>query len=127
MIDATIPKVQHPSTRESRGLALYRDHADEIRFEDGVWFVPSQGAGTSVYEVVIGRRVDVCECADFERRGLPCKHIHAATIARSKTRTCAGCSGRFRGRDLLEVAPDSLTFFEGDVLCRPCAHEHGEL
>ena len=114
------------STREQRGIALYEEHGERIRFEGGVWLVPSQGAGTSVYEVVIGRRGDVCECPDFEHRGVSCKHIVAATIARAKTRTCAGCSGRFRGRDLLEVSADSLTFFEGDELCRPCARDHGE-
>ncbi len=118
---------EHPSTRELRGLALYRDHADEIRFEGGVWLVPSQHDNTSIYEVVIGRHGEVCECADFERRGLACKHIHAATVARAKTRECAGCSGRFRGRDLVEVGDDSLVFFEGDELCRPCARTHGAL
>jgi hypothetical protein len=40
---------------------------------------------------------------------------------------CAGCGGRFRGRDLFEVGDDNLTFFEGDRLCGPCARDHGVL
>ncbi len=115
-----------PSTRELRGIALYRDHADEIRFERGVFLVPSLSEATTVYEVKIGTKGSSCECADHSHRGVDCLHIHAATIARAKTRECAGCSGRFRGRDLVEVDPDSLTFFEGDELCRPCARAHGE-
>ncbi len=127
MAETTIPKVQHPTTRESRGLALYRDHADEIRFEGGVWLVPSEGAATSVYEVIIGRRGDVCECADFEHRGLPCKHIAAATIARAKTAPCSGCGSRFAYRDLEEVTEDhdSLTWFPGDRLCGGCLSAFG--
>lgn len=121
MIDQSVPKVQHHSTRESRGIALYRDHADEITFSEGVWLVPSQRDATSLYEVTIGRRGDVCECADFEHRGLACCHIVAATIARAKTATCAGCGERAMCRDLVEVQ-ESLTYFEGDLLCPACRH-----
>lgn len=113
-----------PSTRELRGIALYDDHKDEIRFFGGLWLVPSQNDSTSVYKVRLGR-LESCECRDFARHGEPCKHVYAATVARLKSRECAGCLGRFRGRDLLEVAADSLTFFEGDELCRVCAREHG--
>jgi hypothetical protein len=126
MTTTTIPEAKRPATRELRGIALFERRGDEIRFdrESRVWLVPSQGAATSVYEVTIGRRGDVCECADFEFRGGPCVHIHAATIARSKTRSCAGCSGRFRGRDLFEVGAEDLSYFEGDELCRECARGH---
>jgi hypothetical protein len=124
LIETSVPKVQHPSTRELRGIALYRDHADEIRFERGVWLVPSLSEATTVYEVRIGTRGASCECADHCFRGVPCMHVHAATIARAKTRTCAGCSGRFRGRDLFEVGDDDLTYFESDELCRSCAPGH---
>jgi hypothetical protein len=117
----------HPSTREARGLALYREHADEITFSEGVWLVPSLSEETTVYEVRIGTRSASCECRDHGFRHIDCIHIHAATIAKAKTRTCDACGGRFRGRNLVEVGDDSLTFFEGDELCRPCARAHGEL
>ncbi len=126
MIEQSLAQRARPSTRESRGIALYEEHKDEIRFERGLWLVPSQHDATSVYEVRLRRR-ESCECRDFARHGEPCKHVFAATIARSKTRECAGCSGRFRGRYLVEVGADSLTFFEGDELCRPCALSHGAL
>jgi len=44
-----------------------------------------------------------------------------------KLRSCAGCRGRFEGRDLFAVSDDHLTFFEGDKLCRRCAQDHGIL
>ncbi len=118
---------ERQSTRELRGLTLYEEHAEEITFEDGVWLIPSQHDATSLYEVVIGRRGESCVCMDFERRGSACKHIHAAAIARAKTAPCMGCGQRFPRRDLHEVGDDNLTFFEGDRLCRSCAHSHGVL
>jgi hypothetical protein len=45
---------QEPQTRIDRGRRLYAEHADEIRFEDGIWFVPS-ASGTSAYEVAQAR------------------------------------------------------------------------
>ncbi len=47
----------------------------------------------------------------------------ATSRAGAKTRPCSGCYGRFAGRDLAEVTEEhgSLTFFEGDELCRSCA------
>ena len=119
------------TTRAERGLALFEEHGPEIRFEDGVWLVPSKHEATSVYEVTLGRRGEFCECADFEIRHPDggCKHIVAATIARAKTAVCDGCGQRHRRRDLYEVEEhhESLTFFEGDELCEECALSHGVL
>jgi len=117
----TIAQPAHQTPRELRGLALYEEHGTEIRFEDGVWLVPSQHDATSVYEVVIGRRGESCECFDFEHRGIACKHVHAATIARAKTAPCSSCGRRVRRRELVEVQ-ESLTYFEGDLLCHECWH-----
>ncbi len=121
MIDQKSSATAHPSTREARGLALYRDHGDEFRFERGVWLVPSLSEATTVYEVRLGTKGQSCECRDHGFRHVDCLHIHAATVARAKTRECAGCSGRFRGRDLVEVV-ESLTYFAGDELCPSCYH-----
>jgi hypothetical protein len=116
-----------PSTRELRGIALFRDHADEIRFEPGekVWLVPSQHDATSVYEVTIGRRGESCECADYEFRGSRCLHIYAATISRAKTFSCDGCGLRFPNGERVEVGEDSLTHFIGDERFHECAQAHG--
>ena len=115
------------TARVLRGQKLYAEHAEEIRFEDGAWLVPSQHDATS-YEVHLGRRGESCECADFERRGGSCKHVVAATIARAKTAPCAGCGGRFRYRELRPAPADNLTFFEGELLCTEgCATGHGVL
>ena len=118
------------TTREQRGLALWREYAEEIRFdaESRVWLVPSMSdGGTSVYEVTIGRRGESCECPDHDRRGAACKHIVAATIARAKTAPCSGCGERSRRRDLFEADGENLAAFEGDLFCRPCAKRNGVL
>jgi hypothetical protein len=113
----------HPPTRELRGIALFRDLADEIRFEDGIWFVPSQHEATSVYEVVLGRRGESCECQDFEHLGESCKHIVAATIARAKSTTCSCCGNRVPWKNVTEVQEEDglLAWFVGDRLCDACA------
>jgi SWIM zinc finger len=130
MATTTIAHPAHPSTRELRGIALYRDHADEIRFEDGTWIVPSQHDATAGYEVTLGRHGESCECRDFEFRGGqgPCAHIYAAIVARAKSAPCSSCGRRFRDRELVEVTEDqeSLTWFVGDKLCRrDCAGPGG--
>jgi len=129
MIDQSVAQPAPPSTREQRGLALYREHADAIRFDaaERAWLVPSQHDATSVYEVTIGRRGESCECADFEHRGAACKHVFAATIALSKTAACSGCGERHPHRDLLEATEDDLGVFEGERFCPPCARCVGVL
>ncbi len=118
-----------PETREQRGLQLYREHADEIVFERGVWLVPSQNDATSVYEVTLSP--ETCECRDFEFRGPGCKHVTAATIARAKSARCGGCGEVRRRRELVEVGPEqaehSLEAHEGERYCRPCARRCGVL
>jgi transposase len=50
---------------------------DEIkRRGEADWFVPSQSASGG-YRVVLTQGVWICDCKDFEKRGLPCKHILA--------------------------------------------------
>ena len=39
--------------------------------------------------------------------------------------TCAGCGARVNSKHVTVLA-DNLTFFEGDLLCIPCARKHGE-
>ena len=126
-----IAPAPRPTTREQRGLELYREHADAIRFDatECVWLVPSQHDSTSVYEVSIGRKGESCECRDFGVHGdrQPCKHIICATIARAKTAACSGCCERRPHRDLVEATEDDLSVFAGERYCRPCARRVGVL
>ena len=133
MIDTSLPKVQNLTTPEPayvlRGLALYELHADEILGSyqgSGRWLVPS-GAANGLYEVRVGTRPERnrCECRGFASHR-HCSHVVAAGRVAKKSGVCDGCGERVWHRDLLEVGTDSLTFFEGDVLCRPCARDHGE-
>jgi hypothetical protein len=118
---------QEPQSRIERGRRLYAVHTDEIVFEDGVWYVPSENEHTTRYEVRLGR-VEVCACADLEYSGLGfCKHIVAATLRKSKTFLCCGCGDRFPNGELYEAPEDHLTWFPGDPLCRDCALHPGVL
>jgi SWIM zinc finger len=85
--------------------------------------VPSanDSAVVGFYEVRLGP-VEACECADFEHRGKPCKHIHAAALAQSKSGICSCCGQRVLDRFLSEVTEDDglLSWFAGDALCGDC-------
>jgi predicted nucleic acid-binding Zn finger protein len=76
-----------PTTRELRGLALYRERGEEItRIWAHTWIVPSC-SGEDTYVVRLDR--ETCDCPDFERNHAPCKHLFAAEIAASKSRARA--------------------------------------
>jgi hypothetical protein len=51
--------------------------------------------------------------------------IVRAVLPTTKLQPCAGCGGRYMGRELYEVPEGNLTFFEGQELCRECALSHG--
>ena len=116
----------HPSTREQRGLELYRERPDEIKHVRGlVWSVPSC-TRAGVYLVDLAD--SLCTCADMPPSGQVCKHTTAATIARAKSGVCAGCGRRCRRRELVECVEgshDGLTYFDGDFLCPSCADNAG--
>jgi hypothetical protein len=113
------------TTREKHGIALFSIRGDEIEHVKGqLWLVPSC-SGDGLHAVDL--RNESCECADLQWSGLPCEHVHAARIARSKSGECAGCGRTIRYRDLHEVGDDNLTFFEGDEVCESCAIAHGIL
>jgi hypothetical protein len=114
-----------PSTRFERGIALAQEHFEEIdRVGAYLWSVPSC-SGDHAYTVNLKTRT--CPCPDRPPEGERCKHVVAAKYKRAKTAACVGCRGRFLHRDLFDVGEDSLTFFEGDVLCGGCARDHGVL
>lgn len=69
-------------SRITRGIRLYADHHDEIAdIGDGFYLVPSSEPGRSY---LVDLENEVCDCKDFEIRGLPCKHCYCATIAQAK-------------------------------------------
>ena len=108
--------------RERRGITLYRDRGEEIEHLRGsLWAVPSC-SGEGLY--LVDLHAEICGCPDFERRGENCKHIYAAAIASAKSASCVGCLKKVRRRELSEVGPDNLTYFEGDELCSSCAVSH---
>ncbi len=77
-----------PTTRELRGLALYRERADEIEhIGHGVYMVPGCSGGTYTVDLaVFTDEPETCSCPDYQRHKQPCKHVYAATVARAKAR-----------------------------------------
>jgi hypothetical protein len=125
MAKAILADAPHPSTREARGLELYRERSGEIKHVSGsVWSVPSYTrAGVYLVDLAGG----VCTCPDMPPAGV-CKHTTAATIARAKSGVCSGCGLRFRHRELVDCVEgnhDDLSYFHGDHLCPACADAAG--
>jgi len=80
-----------PTTRELRGLKLYRDHAGEIEhIGHGRYEVPSCSGGSYRVDLDISGDEETCSCPDHARHPeLTCKHLAAATIFRAKARIAA--------------------------------------
>jgi hypothetical protein len=115
------------ATREARGIALAKDHFEEIvKIRPWTWSVPPS-SGQGFYEVNL--RYEVCSCPDRVPEGQRCKHVIAALYVKARTGQCVGCRGTFRHLDLIEVMDyhESLTWFEGDILCIDCARATGVL
>lgn len=113
-----------PTTREARGIALFREQGDEIQHVSGWrWRVPSC-SGDAQY--IVDLRAQSCQCPDYRRHGVACKHITAATIARAKSGECGGCGQRVRRRALYDVPEDHPTLGRLiDELCLDCGRNQG--
>lgn len=76
-------------TREEKGRELYR--AGKVEFLEGSkpeagGEFSVEGSGGKSYSVYldIAYRVEECECEDYRRNRLPCKHIFAARMLREE-------------------------------------------
>lgn len=80
-----------PATRELRGLALYRDYADEIMHEGrGVYTVPGCSGRAYTVNLAVFAGEESCSCPDHHNHPeYTCKHLVAATIFRAKARMAA--------------------------------------
>ncbi len=133
----TIAHPAHQSTIEPqpgyvlRGLGIYELHRDDILDSyqgGGRYLVPSGTESNTLYEVRVGTRPERnrCECRGFASHK-HCSHIISAQRVARLSGVCDGCGERAWRRELVEVGEDNLTFFEGDLLCRPCGRAHGAL
>ncbi len=75
-----------PSTREARGLELYRRGGIE-RIARDLYIVPSRTRRGAEYLVDLERQS--CDCRDHARTGGPCLHVYAALIYRAHLRRAA--------------------------------------
>ena len=124
MARSSVPERTPTTTRESRGIRLFEQQGDDIQHLDGWrWRVPSC-SGEAVY--VADLRHQSCTCPDHRRHGVACKHLTAATIARTKSSECGGCGRRVRRRELHPVPEDHPTLGGlVDELCRGCGRSQG--
>ena len=90
MNDSTAPS-PHPPTRASRGVALFRDHGDEIEpLSHGRYEVPGCSGGSYTVDLAVFGGEEKCTCPDHRRHPeTVCKHIHAATLYRARVRMAA--------------------------------------
>ena len=112
---------EHPpqEIRRSRGVAIATNRLEEIKkLSTGCYSVPASKSSEAY--VVTVKPVEACSCPDSLYSGHRCKHRHAVLHMLKRSGVCAGCGVRHWNGDLLEVV-DSLTFFEGDMVCSGCA------
>ncbi len=83
MTTTTIPQETRQSTREQRGLELYRRGGLE-RIGRDTYLVPSRTRRRVEYLVDLER--ETCECRDHHRTGGPCLHVYAAMLYRAWAR-----------------------------------------
>jgi uncharacterized Zn finger protein len=90
-MDTTKSSAPPTTTRELRGLALYRDHGAEITHEGhGVYTVPGCGGGTYTVDLAVFGGEETCDCPDHARHPeRSCKHIICATVYRATARAAA--------------------------------------
>ena len=113
---------QGTTARAERGVEILEGRYNEVEHVGGeTWSVPSSNLLVGTYHVRLGDAPS-CECADFTYRHRECKHIHAATVANARSRTCSCCNRKVLGGFTTEVSEDDglLSWFPGDVLCADC-------
>ncbi len=86
MTTTTIPQEARHSTREARGLEIYRRGGID-RISRGVFLVPSCTRRGVDYLVDLERQS--CECRDHHRTGGPCKHVYGAMLFQAWLRRTA--------------------------------------
>lgn len=91
MIEKSVPAPPPTTTRELRGLALFREHGAEIIHEGhGVYTVPGCSGGTYRVDLAVFGGAETCSCPDHTRHPeRSCKHIICATVYRAKARAKA--------------------------------------
>lgn len=67
-------------TREDKALLLFKMGAVS-KLSDDLYHVKNQKNASLEYEVIPS--MNVCTCIDFERNGLPCKHVIATQLFRT--------------------------------------------
>ncbi len=86
MDTTSLAQPAHPSTREARGLELYRRGGID-RISRDVFLVPSCTRRGVDYLVDLERQS--CECRDHHRTGGPCKHVYGAMLFQAWLRRTA--------------------------------------
>jgi hypothetical protein len=116
----------HPSTREERGLELYRTRGHEIRLAgEDLYLVPSGASTGQGFYSVDYREEETCDCPDFLHHHENCKHILAVGVLAAKRRRRAhACDDGWVtvGYLVEDENGDEVEEF-AQYLCRKCAGE----
>ena len=68
--------------RRQKGLEIAK--TGKVKYDNGKWKVPSQSINRN-YDVILKLEKSVCNCPDYQERGLRCKHIFAVEYVVERT------------------------------------------
>jgi hypothetical protein len=88
-------------TREDKALQVFQAGAVS-KIEDDLYYVKSQTNASVEYEVIPS--MNVCNCEDFLRHGLPCKHVIAVQIYRTNQIAAVVTAAKIQALNKIGVA-----------------------
>jgi transposase len=94
--------------RKQRGQAIAE--CAHLERRGSVWFVPSQTSGGKYWVDLADVSGPTCTCADFELRGMPCKHVYAVQYRMRQFENADGSTTTERTVTVTQTTPKKPTY-----------------
>ncbi len=109
--------------RPNRALQILAQEDNVKRVDANTYKVKSQ-SGKGIYQVIRVGEEWKCECADYIKRGIACKHIYAVTFSQALRQQVS--STEKLGIELTEKPDNCIYCDSGNVVKRGYAYEKGK-
>jgi transposase len=94
--------------RKQRGQAI--EECAHLERRGSTWFVPSQTSGGKYRVDLADASGPTCTCADFELRGMPCKHVYAVQYRMKRFENPDGSTTTERTVTVTTTTPKKPTY-----------------